>query len=161
MKQLLNSLNSFWKKFKLLFNFNRKENLHCLSTNTTTELRKLGNSCALTALSRVMPELSYDNISDAFYNCCDEWPKSGVKHKEFNIVLRYLNIFDNFSYVDNSDNNSRFSNYVKKRGVYILLIPGHYTVLCNGKIYDSYGYKNLSKSTKVYCSWLLSTSTGK
>ncbi|AYQ57044.1 hypothetical protein MS2017_1356 [Bathymodiolus thermophilus thioautotrophic gill symbiont] len=157
MKKIFSFVSFFWQKFKLLLDFSNKKDLSCLSTDATVELRKLGNSCALTALSRVKPKLSYDDISDAFYNCCDQWPSSGVKHNEFNVALRYLNIFDNFIYADNSQSNLRFSDYSRKKGVYILLIPGHYTVLYNGKIYDSYGYGNLSKSTKVYCSWLLST----
>ena len=44
--------------------------------------------------------------------------------------------------------------------MYILLIPGHFTVLCNGKIYDSYGYGNLPTDTKIYCAWFLSAGAG-
>jgi len=157
---MINFIKTIWKKLKLFFK-NKEVFLQCTLTDTTLELNKLGNSCALTALSRVMPKLSYDEISDAFYNCCDKWPNSGVKHKEFNIVLRYLNIFDKFTYTDHSGENLRFSQYLKKKGMYILLIPGHFTVLCNGKIYDSYGYGNLSKDTKIYCAWFLSAGAGK
>jgi hypothetical protein len=154
---MLNFIKLVWRKFKSLLTTSDIVTSQCESTNTTAELRKLGNSCALTALSRVDPKLSYNDISNAFYNCCDKWPSSGVKHNELNVVLRYLNIFDNFSYIDNSQSNLRLSDYSRKKEVYILLILGHYTVLCNGKIYDSYGYGNLSKSTKVYCSWMLTT----
>lgn len=154
---MLNFIEFAWKKLKSLLTTSDIAASQCASTNTTQELRKLKNSCALTALSRVMPNLSFDEISDAFYNCCDQWPSTGVKHSEFNVILRYLDIFDKFKYLDNSQNHTKFSHYLKKKGVYILLIPGHFTVLCDGKVYDSYGYGNLSKSTKVYCSWLLST----
>ncbi len=151
---MINLIKSVWKKLKSLLTIKPK----CISTNTTKELRKLNHSCALTALSRVMPSLSYDEISNAFYNCCVEWPRAGVKHNEFNIVLRYLKKFDNFTYFDNSQKHLTLAYYLKKNGIYILLIPGHYTVLCDGKIDDSYGYgNNLSKNTKVYCSWLMSS----
>lgn len=151
-----NFIKFIWNKFKsFLFARNTSvSDLRCMSTDTTQQLIRLKNSCALTALSRVMPALSYDDISEAFYNCCDQWPNSGVKHNEFNVALRHLKKIDNFTYVDNSQKKLRFSDYLKKKGVYILLIPGHFTVLCNGEIYDSHGYgNNLSKNTKVYCSW--------
>lgn len=155
---MIDFIKLIWKKFKSLLITEGTTNLQCISTNTTQKLRILSNSCALTALSRAMPHLFYDEISDAFYNCCDQWPGAGVRHNEFNVVLRYLNIFDKFIYHDNSQKHLNFDHYLKNKGTYILLIPGHFTVLCNGKIYDSYGYNNnLPRNTKVYCSWMLST----
>lgn len=140
---------SIWKAIKsFLFLSNS-----CKDTETTKGLRKLGNSCALTALSRVLPQLTYSEIEEAFYNCCDKWPSAGVTHKEFNIVLRHLGVFDKFTYKE--VNYLYFNYFTDKRQTNILLIPGHYTVCQNGKIYDSYGYKNLPTNTKIYCYWSL------
>ncbi len=156
MKKIFNVIILAWYKIKSKLITIFRNNSHCLSTDTTEQLKKLPHSCALTALSQVMPHLSYDKISEAFYNCCDKWPRAGVRHKEFNIVLRYLHIFDNFIYTDHSKNNITISHFLEKKEVHILLIHGHYTVLYRGKIYDSHRYDNMSGITniKVYCSWL-------
>lgn len=147
---MINLIKSVWGKLKSLLTIKPQ----CISTNTTKELRKLNNSCALTALSRVMPNLSYDEISDAFYNCCENWPAAGVTNKEFNIILRYLKIINRFKY---SDSNDLTIGRFYKRNVKhtIVLIHGHFTVLHQRNIYDSYGYSHLSNNTKVYASWSL------
>lgn len=144
----MNLLSTFFSKIKLLFSDKK-----CLSTKTSNKLSKLDHSCALVALSRVFPHLTYNLIEEAFYNCCEEWPNQGVTHKEFNIVLNYLNISDSFIYKECTSNI--FSDFIKNKNPIILLIPGHYTVCYKGRIYDSYGYSSLNKQTKIYCYWLL------
>lgn len=145
----MNLIRTTWNNLKSLFLSSKK----CENTDTSKKLHKLSNSCALVALARVCPSLSYEQISDAFYNCCKQWPQAGVTHKEFNIILRYLNIFDKFLY---SEEKLPFHCYINnKNSIYILLIPGHFTVFHNNKIYDNYGYSNLPKNTIVYCSWYL------
>lgn len=144
-----NWLLGFVHKVKLFFS-----DTTCIDTDISNSLSQLDHSCALVALSRVLPNLSYDKIEEAFYNCCDKWPNHGVSHKEFNIVLHYLHTFDSFIYKEHK--HRTFDNFENSKHPTILLIPGHYTVYYKGNIYDSHGYSLLNKQTKIYCSWILS-----
>ena len=145
----IHSISKKWGWLKSLL-FDQR----CKSTHTTERLKTLSHSCALTALSRVMPDRSYDEISNAFYNCCDKWPNGGVTNKEFNIVLNYLGIAERFKY-DDSDNFTIGTFYEHNAKCTVLLIHGHFTVVHKQKIFDSHGCDSLRYNTKVYASWAL------
>lgn len=137
----------------LLSHFISSTDVEPKTTQTALKLRKLNHSCALVALSKVMPELSYNEIEEAFFNCCDVWPRGGVTNKEFNVVLRYLDVFKQFQYLDD---DKKIQSMIKNNNhKIILLIPGHFTVLHKNRIYDGYGYEgNIIKDTEVYCAWV-------
>lgn len=116
-------------------------------------LLREGHSCGPVALARVMPDLSDGQIIKAFNLCCEEWPYGGVSNKEFNITLRHLKIFDRFEY-DDRDGMTAGDFTARKRDTFIILIYGHYTVVENGEIRDSYSdYCAYSDNEDVYCSW--------
>jgi len=125
-----------------------------LARKETKIEKQLGgkHDCGPRALRIVMPSLPYEKMTEAFYNCCEKWPNAGVTNKEFNIVLRYLNIFNRFEY-DDADGKCLGDLISKQNNTYVALIHGHFTVVKNGKIVDSIFYQSLKDDTKIYCSW--------
>ena len=118
-------------------------------------LRSGEHNCGLVALAKVMPDLSTDQIIQGFSDCCERWPYAGITNKEFNITLRYLGIYTQFEY-DDSDEMVVDHFLAKNKGVFILLVRGHFAVVKNGKLYDNSLYAQLHGG-KVYCSWRLLT----
>ena len=100
-----------------------------------------------------MPDLEQEQVVDAFKKCCNLYPYEGVTNKEFNIALRYLEIFDKFEY--NDSDGLVVKNFLnRKKQIFILLIYGHFTVVAKGKVLDA---MRISENSKVYCSWKLRT----
>ena len=112
------------------------------------------HDCGPRALLSVMPKLPHSKIKDAFMQCTDKWPNGGVTNVEFNVALRYMNIFNRFKY--NDADGQVMGNFLSdKTESYILLIHGHFTTIKGGKIYDSFAYANPNPKQLVYCSWKL------
>ena len=117
------------------------------------EPKKFGkglHDCALVALYSAVPEISEDDIIDAFTFCTENWPYAGVTNKEFNIVVKYLKLKVEY---DDSDGQTISSLTQKKTGRHVALLHGHYIATKNGKIIggDANIYNNLDSN--VYCSW--------
>jgi len=147
MKKFLNAcINKF---FAFFFREKKSEQENSLDT-----ISSLPHSCALCALYQVIPNLTPEDLEDAFKLCTDSaWPNRGITNKEFNITLKYLGIFDRFSY---SDKETTIFEILNLKSSVIVLIHGHYTVIQKGMVKDKYGYfpKN---DEKVYCYWSLSS----
>ena len=109
------------------------------------------HECSVNMLLNVMPELDREQVIDAFKKCCNLYPYEGVTNKEFNIVLRYLKIFDKFEY-DDSDGLTVKNFLERKKEIFIILIHGHFTVIMKGRMLES---MYITKNSKVYCSWKL------
>ena len=119
---------------------------------TLKQIRSSPHSCALCALYQVLPEFTFQELSEAFRLCTeDSWPNRGVTNKEFNITLKYLDIFDRFLY---NDNDTSFHTILHMQSDVIVLIHGHYTVVQKGQIRDQYGSFPRERE-KVYCYWIL------
>ncbi len=152
LKKLTCTFLKFKRKNQYFSSKYYKKNL--LLTKNIPEILSSSHNCALVALHFVLSDISEKKILEAFYNCCDKWPRGGVTHKEFNIVLRYLNIYEKFQY---HDSNAKISNFQNINSPIILLIPGHFTTIYKNQIYDLSCY-NLPPETHVYRAWeLLST----
>jgi len=108
------------------------------------------HDCALVALHTVAPNISEDEIIDAFMYCAENWPYAGITNKEFNIAMKYLNLEVKY---DDSDGQTVSSITQKKIRKCVALVHGHYIAVKKGKIIgkDANTYKN--SNTKVYCSW--------
>ena len=135
------------KKRNYFYVVNRKP----LLLKNIPEIIESGHNCALIALHLALPKIPESKILEAFYNCCDKWPRGGVTFKEFNIVLRYLKIFEKFKYYDGQ---SKALDFYDSQNLTILLIPRHFTVICKNQIYDL-TCEQLPLSTNVYRSWML------
>lgn len=111
------------------------------------------HDCGPRALLTVMPTLSHERIREAFNNCSDKWPYGGITNVEFTTALRYLDVFDLFSY--NAEDDLKISDFLDNNKFSVLLIHGHFTVVKDSKIYDTPNYVSISPKTHVYCAWTL------
>ncbi len=111
------------------------------------------HDCAPSSLCCVLPVLEREHTRQAFIFCCAKWPDGGVTNKEFNIVLRYLDLQGKFEYCD-SEEMTLSDFLVDQENVYILLLYGHFTVIRKGVIDDLYPFPYSEKST-VFCYWKL------
>lgn len=115
------------------------------------------HDCAPSALTRVVPALSFQSIRKAFSLCCGRWPNAGVTNKEFNIVLRYLELFERFEYTEPQD--ALLNDYlVDKNTTHILLLWGHFTVTKNGQVIEPVKqlfFRYPPDEIKVICAWRL------
>ena len=122
-------------------------------TKPQEEIKKLLNedhSCALVAFAQAFPHFQASQIVVAFGQCCEKWPNDGVENVDFNIVARHLDVFNKLKYDDTS--GRKIADFRHRRKTYIILIYGHYTVMCNGKIIDYYNNR-ISNDNEVYASW--------
>lgn len=125
-------------------------------TNFSLALEELGqeHDCGLRALSTVLPELAINDIVAAFMHSCEWWPHRGVTNKEYNIALSYLNVKDKFEYV--VPEGLTISDLQRDNlETYIVLLYGHYTVVCSGCVVDRFIQSDIFSSSEVVCYWRL------
>ena len=114
------------------------------------------HNCGLVALSELFPTLSPSIIKEAFLFCCEKWPHSGVKKRDMNIVIRYLNLKNFFQYIDVSKEKISLQDLVKNtKKIYMVLVPYHYFIIKNGIIIDYSGeyYYQMKNKIAVHCYW--------
>ena len=107
------------------------------------------HDCGPRALMTVLPDLQRDKVEAAFKDCSDEWPYGGVTNVEFTTVLRHLNLFELFTY--HAGDNLKLSDFTQEDNKFaVLLITGHFTVIKNGKIFDTpNAYRSLAEIALV------------
>lgn len=112
---------------------------------------KLGmgpHDCAPTSLYQVVPWIPEARIIEAFQHCTDGWPYAGVTNKEFQIVVKYLEI--DVRYSSASETIGTLLERCPARC--IALVPWHFIAIINGKIIGRDA--GMSHSTLVYCYWM-------
>ena len=147
----------FNKIIRLLFPFKKtcndtlsSEQKKVLINQTIPNIISSNHNCALIALHIISPETSESKILEAFYHCCEQWPNGGVTNREFNIVLKFLNI-DTLSYCDKE---STLQSLLEKDKKFIALVHGHYLAISNKNILEYYNpYWANNTNEKVYCYW--------
>lgn len=159
IKNIYNNLLCYWivslskktKKTKeyqsVIFSLKERQLLYKNIPNILSH----NHTCAPIALHIMLPTIPESKLLDAFYHCCEEWPNAGVTNKEFNIVIKYLDIH-NLKYIGRGTTIHHLLKQKKEK--FIALIYGHYLVISYGKIIDSYN-SSFNKNTKVYCYWVL------
>ena len=120
------------------------------------------HDCSVRSLLLVMPELDYEEVRNAFRNCCQWYPYGAVTNNEFNMALRTLGIFNKFEYVilddeDSSDDKTAWDFIEDKDNTYIILFYGHFTVVNDGRIEDFFpvDLTNAMSEKKVHRYWRL------
>ena len=159
IKNIYNKLLYYWKKLLVSLSKKTKKTKEYQSIVFSRQLlyKNIPNivshnhTCAPVALHIMVPTTPESKLLDAFYHCCEEWPNAGVKNKEFNIVIKYLDIHC-LEYIGKETTIHYLLKQKKEK--FIALIYGHYLVVSHGKIIDSYN-SFFNKNTKVYCYWVL------
>ena len=114
---------------------------------------KIGNrdhDCALASLYWAAPQISEDQIIEAFEFCAENWPYGGVTNKEFQIALKFLKAESRY-YADTETLGMLLDRHPKRC---VALLPYHFIAIVNGKIVGRDTQLVWSRNATVYCHWL-------
>ena len=107
------------------------------------------HDCAPASLYWAAPRIPESQIIEAFLFCSENWPYGGVTNKEFQIVVKYLDIESDYS----ADSETLGALLARKPSRCVALLHGHFIAIINGKIVGRDARRSWDLSTEVYCHW--------